>query len=923
MSFGKSAFNEFYNPPTEEEIKHKQTKLKQEKHRRWIAKKAQVKLDRTIRTNDVCHNNKSNDKIKNEQLNVTHTDVLKPAEDDIKNEIHAEVLKQADDNIKFETEYNIKFETEHKIFCNRLDIPWPEQPPLFHNREESVENFFTSSFTHIDHIYNTSPYTFSELVSECPKISLSEKLNNKVLEDTTCELYNNLFSKPNNQTMDNKNTRIDIVPAAMRYIENEHTAALENENEDEPNTPPMETKEKKNNEKELFDLSDTNTSSTKPLPIPPNFIHTEPQYWDNKDYPKTKGFIPKEITRPLEPTKNIYMINNKTDILIVNNIQTYTKYDEIKVAYEQIINVVIVGAVNSGKSTLQNILAGGEDYCDVSRDENKRITIVLKENDQQGLTPQQINNYIKEYIPVNDKIITLAFNIPRTPHFGQKCKKEYTYAFYDLPGFGGSDDKLVTKHMDNTLEIADILILNINCLESVTTGHQKTLIDYVVNKVVERHNHIKVIITVNKTDLRTNTDKKNKDKYIDDIKQQFKGKVKQYEIVEICAKMIFDYTCLLSHEEIDVESTVVENVALSELSADWMEIEKSQLRSKIIAKIDEKKGKPSSYEIRYGYSKLKEVLDELVEETVDMYSNRLELHVQNKQYDKTNDLEKILEHYKHISEQKSLDKPVHSEYILDLIEKNLENTEFQEEKIKQLNIILIKYTTIISLYTNKEKLVEVFEKFYYDVLRKLYDNETDSLAIWYNLINKCNAFIDNAHVIKLLTKIYDINMVEHIFKSIKEVEDTDKLQVNNMTKYVPTLVKIVKDHKTIDCKQLVVNYINFVFILTSALHSNSYAINDNQNISVEALTLIVDRIIEDIPNIRKKYKLLYNLKYLHNSEITDEDVLTFMFSNNNNDEYTLLPGMDFLVNYINGQPENDIYNEPGDGTTLCDSEEIE
>lgn len=827
--------------------------------------------------------------------------------------------------------------------------------------DDSIENFFESPSTHIDNIYNKS-YNNK---------TLSKKLNNKVLEDPTCELYNQLYSfKQVKNNMNNKpnmsDKKHDLINFSGEvfpdYTKDSFSSLNKNSGAPSMNTPSM----RDYSGEVIHEYTEDNFSSLNKNSDAPQMsgysgevIHEHTEYTEdsfsslnnNSDAPPMSDYsenskntinnmhyttqsisdYTEESTHTLndimyesdekkrsgiiehdnqELTKKIFNINNDTDILFVDGKKQSDKYDEIEIIYNPCINVGVFGIPNSGKSTLTDALVGGEAYCIISREENDAITIVLKESENATLTVQQINDDIKQYNLTDDKIVTLAYNIPITNNFGKKSKNKHTFMFHDSPGYGGSNNNLAIHHMMNTLDVLDVLFLNIDCLKSVTSGDQKEIIDNTIRNIIKGHNHIKVIITINKIDFRTNEDIKSRDKYISDIKEQFEGKIKWYRIVEISAKTIFEYLFLMSHEDIDVDSTIMANVALSELSADWVEIDKTKLRSAVIDKIKSKIGKKSSYEVRSGYEALKNVIDEIVEMTGEITSERLELYVQHKQYNKTDDFEKILEHYKYITEQKSLDKPIESDYIHELMETNLNNTNYEEGKIKKLNLILIKYKTIISLYTSETKLINALEKFYFELFNKLYDNQKNTLETWYNLIIQCHAFISSEHIIKLLTKIYDFpsyqTILHNALKLIKSGEAYENGKDCYETKYIPTIIKIIKEHKTIDCKHLVINYIKFLFVSALSMEGTDYVTSEEKYVSKDALLLVFDKIKQEIPI---KYKSFHSIKYMFNSfDIDNEEILGYILTNDNINEYTMLPGIEYLVDYINSEH----INEPGE-----------
>ena len=183
-------------------------------------------------------------------------------------------------------------------------------------------------------------------------------------------------------------------------------------------------------------------------------------------------------------------------------------YDLVKPS----INIVVIGEVSCGKSTLLNAIFV-EKYGNVSKRRSTMSINIYQQNlgkQNTNLGANSINQILKEhetkFIKNNDEQLKelkeYIFLVPATDRFGGYDSKKARYGlnFIDVPGFNDRvSNQLLLEWLKNNVYLFDVIFFIIDGERALNTESEVKLLDAVLDYIVQYKN-MKLFIIFNKFD---------------------------------------------------------------------------------------------------------------------------------------------------------------------------------------------------------------------------------------------------------------------------------------------------------------------------------------------------------------------------------------------------------------------------------------
>lgn len=580
---------------------------------------------------------------------------------------------------------------------------------------------------------------------------------------------------------------------------------------------------------------------------------------------------------------------------------------EIKINSDY-VHIGVIGIPNSGKSSLVNALR--EDRVSIiSKNETKPIINTIIEADEDVLNPEEVYKKIKECDEDTKETITsITSNTYRLPvsEFGKMIPKKRIY-LYDTCGKGGKYDSVITPYIKEYLQKFAVIFLTLDCLEKIDSGPQHDLIELVLEEVKRTNNLTRVIVVLNKVDLYNEDDMRmTKQELIEKINAKFEH-VDHYKLVSMNTKLAFAYRYIMKHKNMNIDRVYINLVALAELSTGWVDIPETKLVDSIVNSINSRTGK-SHPGVISGFNDLMEAYKELVVEYAgDIYKKRFEYELKNMKLNPTTNFEDILKHYEQIIDPDH-SKPIHSQYLFDVIESNLKVMSTIISDIHQFNLLITRYNKVMKMFLDEEKLSKLLKEYYAELLETLSDKKCNFLKEWMSVVNGCIHYISETSIVQLLVTFFlqsfDRNMLI-------------RSGFTNINEYAHTVESIVKQFKTVDCKSLIWSFIVYTFV---AYASNPKQFEDNLYEDGTEMTgpmnlVLVHTLIDKIDDAKNKHVAIYNLKYLYNMNLDPKEYMQVtekVMDSENNIIGTLMPSLTFFVDYLNDDIELDpVTDTPG------------
>jgi GTPase Era involved in 16S rRNA processing len=565
--------------------------------------------------------------------------------------------------------------------------------------------------------------------------------------------------------------------------------------------------------------------------------------------------------------------------------QEQTKESTIKpVIDDKIINVIIVGLINSGKSTTTGAIFGREcslikpqssapkvSGYNVTFDKSKAIDFKLIYNDNKEFDELMSE---KEIDKLREDIYTVM-----APDYMNRLEK-YTLRIIDVPGIYYGIDKrndLIDEWIKNNIKQISAVL---NVIDASTWANglenqaQINVLDMIIRYTSLYNNKVKIYNIINKFDNPFNSDLvKIKTTCEKILEAKLKGK---YDYVNIAGSMntALAYKCILNNGFTDLKGEFKSLVAEKEAGPEWSGMEEQNLLDVIKKKIKDRASTDYSYEVKSGWKLLENIINDQIIDRADLiYSKKLELMIQDKKMDPTIYFVDILKEYTALVEYNNKDhaqddnesKNHIDDYVISVIDAKINNIlETKDKKdVDMFYSALQQYQQTIKVFTDNEELKNKIDKLSVQVLQFISDSSDNYLEKWLVQMNNVSWLIPEQRIIEILTSHYE--KLDNM-KNIK----SGKILLNT---YGKIIVGLTKEYDTVDCRQLVFHFLlnmlklGFYGDLKSHIItiniSDEYKDSDNNlNLTPSFMFVIKNEILRAYSKFESEFHQIFDLQHV-------------------------------------------------------------
>lgn len=556
------------------------------------------------------------------------------------------------------------------------------------------------------------------------------------------------------------------------------------------------------------------------------------------------------------------------------------------------INVVLIGEVSSGKTTLLNSMFI-KTFSDMKRIRTTMGVNIYYETNKRTLhnSPEEIlqKNQTFETIMKDKKLETLAENIyyvsPSISFGSLLTNKGYSLNIIDIPGLNdGNGNDAIKKWLEENFKYFDIIFFIINGEYALNTESERNLLKFIISNM-SKNKYIKLINIINKFDDPDDEElielKDQAFKYLNETIKDI-----NHETVAISAERAYLYRYIEYNKTLNgLSQKHKSSLASLELGTKSKKIsDDKKLIAEILASIKESKKDPSSFYNNTGYRELIEIFKKNVIQKIDeVHKNRLYYDIYLKKYDAINDFKKILEDNNNIFMSYDTDI-INDEYLITVIDKYLNNLKFV--RLNDWNdctknfIMMIKKLININEIINKTK--DIFKKYLYECIKI-----NKSFLVWFNCVTNNELMVDNS-------------IVEILNDFLKTIPNFDQIMDPNLS---GIQIQSIINQLSVDSSTLIINFINyfmFCFKNQPCIQIKLYLNNEEKiyTINMNIFSLILN---EEDDNIVRKIKNYFPEFYKYKYYIVPVQGMNDLAINLNYNQSVidqLFPFLKFFIEYL-------------------------
>jgi GTPase SAR1 family protein len=538
------------------------------------------------------------------------------------------------------------------------------------------------------------------------------------------------------------------------------------------------------------------------------------------------------------------------------------------------INILLIGEVSSGKTTLLNSMYI-KTFSDMKRIRTTMsVNIYYETNDKKDLkqsTDIFDENKKHEEDMKNKQLIELKENIYKvlpSVSFGDVLSKNgYYMNVIDIPGLNdGNCNPIIYKWLDNNFKYIDVVMFIINGENALNTESERNLLKYIIKKIQE-FDHITLLNIVNKFDEPDDEELiELKDQAIKVINENLATTQIKSTIIPLSAVRAYLYRYIEHNKSLD--GLVAKHKALLaqlELGNKAKRYTDDKLLSELIKSIKDSKNDTTSPYNNTNYHELINTFKNIIVKDINnIYCRKVITHIKTKiNIDKTeNYLEFALSQLKKIHD---MDANINNNYLVELLGKHIDKLIEQNNAIsfvsvtklimKNLNELLNNYQKVIIKFTDNEQVLNVLAKLYSRCLHSSTCN--DDLNVWFEYVHEC-VLMNDLTIKKILIEYFN----SHI--KIDHLESYDII-----TKIIRAL--------SCDCTDLVDTYLDYY---CRPVHTGTIIKVAGHTKAVDTFTFIaIKEAIQEFTDFRKFFPKTYKYIYLnHMTTISKEFVNSLDFS---------------------------------------------